>query len=103
MLGSSWVAAQLAVSQEGLISMSEWVSIGATYQESTAVLKNRYGNHHLEVAFHAQLRRRVQQPRENLQEFAAAIDHLMPMSTHLNNTSVGKQPVHSPMGYEKET
>jgi hypothetical protein len=26
MLGSSWVAAQLAASQEGLSSVSEWVS-----------------------------------------------------------------------------
>jgi hypothetical protein len=29
------------------------------YKEITAVLKNCYGDHHLEEAFHAQLRRRV--------------------------------------------
>jgi hypothetical protein len=40
-----------------------------------AVLQNSYGDHHMEEAFHAQLRR-VQHTRESLQEFAAAINHL---------------------------
>jgi hypothetical protein len=31
MLGSSWAAAQLAASQEGLSSMSEWVSIAGCH------------------------------------------------------------------------
>jgi hypothetical protein len=33
MLGSSWVAAQLAASQEGLSSMSEWVRYRSTVFE----------------------------------------------------------------------
>jgi hypothetical protein len=42
------------------------VPTGAKYEEVTAVLENRYGYHHLEEAFHAQLRRRVQHAGESL-------------------------------------
>jgi hypothetical protein len=38
----------------------------ATNEEIIAVLENRYGNHHLAEAFHAQLRRRVQHVGEYL-------------------------------------
>jgi hypothetical protein len=40
MLGISWVAAQLAASQEGLSSMSEWVSITAVSQRLLLPLRN---------------------------------------------------------------
>jgi hypothetical protein len=46
------------------------------YEEVTEVLENRYGDHHLEEAFHAQLKRRIQHVRESLQESAAVIDRL---------------------------
>jgi hypothetical protein len=51
------------------------VPTGATYEEVTEVLENCYGDHHLEAAFHSQLKR-TPLIRESLQEFAAAIDHL---------------------------
>jgi hypothetical protein len=61
------------------------ISTGATYEEVTEVLETHYGDHHLEAAFHFQLKRRIQlvgksqkDPAclESLQEFAAVIDHL---------------------------
>jgi hypothetical protein len=51
------------------------IPTGATYEEVTAVVENRYGDHHLAEASHAQLRRRVQHAGESA-EFPAAIDHL---------------------------
>jgi hypothetical protein len=47
-----------------------------TYEEVIAVLENRYGDHHLEEALHAQLKRRAQRVGESLQEFSAVIEHL---------------------------
>jgi hypothetical protein len=47
MLGSSWVAAQLTTSQEGLSSMSEWVtesSCSVSAISFCAVLRNNYMN-----------------------------------------------------------
>jgi hypothetical protein len=51
MLGSSWVAAQLAASQEGLSSMSEWVSerpqgaLGMSLWNHEGGGPRKYGNH----------------------------------------------------------
>jgi hypothetical protein len=45
---------------------------GAMYEEFTSALKNHYGDHHLEEAFHAQLKRRTQR----IVDLAAVIDHL---------------------------
>jgi hypothetical protein len=52
------------------------VPTGATYGEATEGLENCYGDHHLEAAFHSQLKRKTQLIRETLQEFAIAIDYL---------------------------
>jgi hypothetical protein len=52
------------------------VPTGMPYEEITAVLENRYGDHHLAEAFHTQLRRKVQHTGESVQESAVAIDHL---------------------------
>jgi hypothetical protein len=51
------------------------VPTGATYREVTEVLKNSYGDHHLEVACRSQLKR-TQLVGESLQEFVATIDQL---------------------------
>jgi hypothetical protein len=37
MLGSSWAAAQLAASQEGLSSMSEWCKFSKTFEVAKTV------------------------------------------------------------------
>jgi hypothetical protein len=52
------------------------VPTGATYEEVSKALENRYGDHHLKEGFQLQLKRRTQHVGESLQEFAAAIDHL---------------------------
>jgi hypothetical protein len=48
----------------------------ATYEEVTEALENRYGDHHhLEAAFHLQLKG-AQFVKKSLQKSASAIDHL---------------------------
>jgi hypothetical protein len=49
------------------------VPIGATYEEVVATLENHYGDHQVEEAFRAQLKRRARHFRESLQEFPAVI------------------------------
>jgi hypothetical protein len=46
-------------------------------EELAAVLENNHRHHHLAEGFHCQLRRMAQHARESLEEFAAAIDHLV--------------------------
>jgi hypothetical protein len=55
---------------------------GVTYEEVNEALENRYGDYHLEVVFHSQLKRRTQLVRESLQMLAAAIDHLAHSAPH---------------------
>jgi GGDEF domain-containing protein len=50
------------------------VPTSATHDGLTDVLQNRYYDHHLEVAFHSQLKR-IQSVGESPQEFVTAIDH----------------------------
>jgi hypothetical protein len=58
-------------------SIVHGVPTRATHKEVTEALRNRYGDHHLEAASYSQLKRRIQLVGESLQEFAAAIDHLV--------------------------
>jgi hypothetical protein len=52
------------------------VPTGVMYEEVTVALENRYSDHHLDEAFHTQLKRRTQLVSEFLQEFVAIIDDL---------------------------
>jgi hypothetical protein len=75
------------------------VPTGATYEEVTEALKNRYGNH-LEAAFHPQLKRRTQLVGESLQSLPPSLTTWLTMPT-LNFPSsliVKKPPVHSLTG-----
>jgi hypothetical protein len=70
------------------------------YKQVTEILENCYGDHHLEAAFHSQLKRRTQFVGEFLQELSAAIDHMyhhahIGLPKHL---LVKKLPVQSPTG-----
>jgi hypothetical protein len=46
------------------------VPAGVTYEEVAEVLVNRYGDHHLEAAFHSQLKRRTQLAGESLRSLS---------------------------------
>jgi hypothetical protein len=52
------------------------IATRATYKEFSEVLKNHYGDHHLEAAFNSEQKRRAQLVGEPLQEFATTIKHL---------------------------
>jgi hypothetical protein len=51
------------------------VLTGATYEEAIEAREYRYGDHHLEAAFHSRLKR-IRLIGESLQESPAAMDHL---------------------------
>lgn len=53
------------------------VPTGVKYKEVTAVLENCCGDCYLVETFRTQPRRRVQHAGESLQEFAAAMGHLV--------------------------
>jgi hypothetical protein len=55
---------------------STWRPYWSDVRRETEALDNRYSDHHLEAAFHSQLKRRTQLVGESLQEFADAIVHL---------------------------
>jgi hypothetical protein len=57
------------------------LSTAVTYEGVTEALENRYGDHHLEVMFLSQLKRRTQLIGESLQMLTAAIDHLAHSAT----------------------
>jgi hypothetical protein len=59
-------ACQIAALHKPAAHILHSVPSGGKYEEVTAVLENRYGEHHLVEAFRARLRRRVQHPRESL-------------------------------------
>jgi hypothetical protein len=52
------------------------IPTGATYEEDTESLENHHGDHHLEGAFHPQVKGWTQLIRQFLQESATAIDNL---------------------------
>lgn len=68
------VAHLIAALNEPAAHILHSVPIGARYEEVTAALENRYGDHPME-AFHAQLSRN-HKDGESTQKFATLIDHL---------------------------
>jgi hypothetical protein len=66
----------IAALNEPAAHILQSVPTRATYEEGTVALENRYDDHRLEEAFHAQLKRRTQRIGESLQGFVAVIDHL---------------------------